>query len=107
VWRTSRWTEQIADQSIAGAQRVRTGQRAAPRLALTSTRDREQRCKLQGTKTLTAVDVERPEDWPTGPEPAGRVTDLEYYQARAARLKAEIDWLKAGGKDNNAKDSKR
>jgi hypothetical protein len=30
---------------------------------------------------------------------AGQVKVADLYQARAARMKAEIDWLKAGGKD--------
>jgi RNA polymerase sigma factor (sigma-70 family) len=35
---------------------------------------------------------------------AGRATEADYLQARAARLEAEIGWLKAGGKEK--KDSK-
>ena len=34
---------------------------------------------------------------------AGRVSIADYKQAHAARLAAEIDWLKAGGKEKNDK----
>jgi RNA polymerase sigma factor (sigma-70 family) len=38
---------------------------------------------------------------------AGQVRASDYFRARAARLKAEINWLKAGGKDETGKDRKR
>jgi RNA polymerase sigma factor (sigma-70 family) len=34
---------------------------------------------------------------------AGQLKLADLYQARAARMKAEIDWLKAGGKDKDRK----
>jgi hypothetical protein len=37
---------------------------------------------------------------------AGRVTRADFMHARAARLEAEIGWLKAGGKDEEEKDGK-
>src|SRR5262249_51160014 len=37
---------------------------------------------------------------------AGQVRASDYFRARAARLKAEIDWLKAGGKDETGKAGK-
>jgi RNA polymerase sigma factor (sigma-70 family) len=37
---------------------------------------------------------------------AGRMTPADFFQARAARLEAEIGWLKAGGKDEEEKDGK-
>jgi hypothetical protein len=37
---------------------------------------------------------------------AGQTTQADYHLARAARLKAEINWLKAGGKEGNEKDAK-
>jgi hypothetical protein len=38
---------------------------------------------------------------------AGGITLVEHNLARAARLKAEIDWLRAGGKDGDDKGKKR
>ncbi len=38
---------------------------------------------------------------------AGGITSVELNLVRAARLKAEIDWLRAGGKDGDDKGKKR